>query len=487
MSLHLAKALHKALRQLREDLEADVRDWTALSLSPASAAHEATRAMLGEDRLNEAVRQFARYPGHNLNVLKILRRKRVDFFDPLSGKVVTATKSQVFRKYHFHFFTGPSGPGFVMCIGSRPQAIFYLTRKTWIDIRNHNDDHYAVLRQCLATVARLNRTFYRYLSEPAGVEVACIVGDERPTHFIRESLGGLQDYVDKGEITAFWDAIDYLIVPADNSFILTDELFEVPSHVKVIYAGMNDLNQIIAAKNLFTYRLMRSGSYMTDNLRERLTRYGDEASPALNWPEVAKVKDGDEYRTAWFGVEIEKGRLKNQREVFASFLAVLRDRFGDKVRLIIDGWSPSPIFLTKKDERIMASIRQFSREMMRETGIQFDVIEAFNMSYRDKIKLAGQIDFFVTMHGSAAIVPSLIRQKPGITYHSAWGMTIDHEVWTPTLYRTPSREQPSKLEVRHWAPFEVEIPAFRETLNRLIDDHDMAPKVVDERLIAANG
>lgn len=487
MSLHLAKVLHKALRDLRKDLDADVRDWTALSLSPASEKHDATLAALGEEGCQEAIRQFARYPGHNLNVLKILRRKRVEFFDPLSGKAVVATKSQVFRKYHFHFFTGPSGPGFLMCIGSRPQAIFYLTPKTWIDIRNHNDDHYAVLAQCLATVARLSRTFYRYLSEPAGVEVACIVGDERPTHFIRESLGGLQDYVDKGQIAAFWDSIDYLIVPADNSFILTDELFAVPSHVKVIYAGMNDLNQIIAAKNLFTYRLMRSGSHMTDNLRERLTRYGDEASQALNWPEVAKIKGGDDYRTVWFSVEIEKGRLKNQKDVFAALLTTLKDRFGDKVRLIIDGWSPSPIYLTKKDERIMASIRHFSRDVMKETGIQFDVIEAFSMSYRDKIKLAGEIDFFVTMHGSAAIVPSLIRQKPGITYHSAWGMTIDHEVWTPTLYRTPTREQTAQPAVRQWAPFEVEIPAFRATLNRLIDDYGLTPTAIDPRLIAANG
>lgn len=485
MSLHLAKALHKALRDLRVDLEEGARDWTALSLSRASANHEATLAMLGKDRCSEAVRHFARLSGSNLNVLKILEKKRLEFFDPLSGKAVIATKSQLFRKYQFHFFAGPTGPGFVMCIGSRPQTIFYLTRKTWIDIRNHNDDHYAVLKQCMATVARLSRTFYRYLSEPAGAQVACIVGDERPTHFIRESLGGLQDYMDKGQIAAFWNSIDYLIVPGDNSFILTDEIFDVPAHVKVIYAGMNDLNQIIAAKNLFTYRLMRSGSHMSDNLRERLIRYGDETSRSLDWPEVAKTKAGEGYRTVWFAVEIEKGRLKNQNDVFAALLTTLKDRLGDKVRLIIDGWSPSPICLTKKDERIMASIRQFSREVMKQSGIQFDVIEAFSMSYKDKIKLSGEIDFFVTMHGSAAIVPSLIRQKPGITYHSAWGMTIDHEVWTPTLYRTPTRDQTTQTAIRHWAPFEVDIPAFRATLNRLIDEHQLAT-VTDTGRIAAN-
>jgi len=470
VSLQLAKGLHKAFQRLADDIEQGVRDWTALSVVPGTANHAATVQRLGEERCAEAARQFARFSGHNLNVLKLLARKRVDFLDPLSGKITTSTKSLVFRKYSFLFFTGASGPGFIMCIGSRPHTVFYLGLKTWVDIRNHNDDHYDVLALCHGTAARLQRGFFRYISEPAPREAACIVGDERPTHFIRESLGGLQDYIDKERMDSFWQSIDYLIVPIDNSFILTDELFDVPAHVKVIYTTMSDLNRVVMAKNLFAYRLMRSGSHMTESLRARIVNYAETASPALEWPEVAKFTSREGYKTVWFSVEIEKGRLKNQEAVLSALLLTLKENYGNQVQLIIDGWSPSPISINNKDHRIISTIRAFYKKTMKNCGVQFDVIEGFSMSYRDKIKLAGRIDFFVTMHGSAAIVPSLIRQKPGITYHSAWGMTIDHEVWVPTLYRARTHDQKTSTAARHWAPFEVDIPAFCDTLNGLIRD-----------------
>ncbi|MFN3815995.1 glycosyltransferase 61 family protein [Brevundimonas sp.] len=474
MSLLLAKGLHKAFQALVKDMEAGVRDWTALSIVPGTTNHAATLQMLGEQRLAEVVRQFARFPGHNLSVLKILTRKKVEFLDPLSGKITISTKSLIFRKYSYLFFTGPSGPGFIMCIGSKPYALFYLAKKIWVDIRNHNEDHYAVLSRCHTTAAKLERGFYRYLSEPGAREVGCIVGDERPTHFIRESMGGLQHYIEKGKMDAFWEALDYLIVPIDNSFILTDELFDPPPHVKVIYTNMSDLNRVVMAKNLFVYRLMRSGSHMTDSLRTRLVSYAEKASPAEDWPEVSKLTGREGYRTVWFSVEIEKGRLKNQEAVFSELLLALQDHFGSRVQLIIDGWSPSPIALNTKDYRIISTIRAFYRRAMKKCGVQFSVIESFSMSYREKIKLAAKIDFFVTMHGSAAIVPSLIKQKPGITYHSAWGMTIDHEVWVPTLYRTRTHDQAGHPAVGHWAPFDVDIPAFRDTLDRLIGDLSLA-------------
>lgn len=477
MSLQLARGVHRALERLRASLDTEARDWRLLSLVKDSSDYNSTLKSLGHDRCARARRHFERHSGQNKNILDALKKKGAEIFDPLSGGTFTSRKAIAHRKYHFLLFSSPSGPGILACVGSRPQALFYLDERLWIDIKPHKEDHHVLLRAFHTAASDLQRDFLRYLSDSRPPAVACIVGDERPTHFIRESLGGIQNFIDSGKDSDFWDSIDYLIVPTDNSFLITDELFEPPPTVKTVYLPMGDLNRFIATKNVFAHRLMRSGSHMTDSLRDRILLYADHSSPALEWPEVSKLMNRPGYVTVWFGVEIEKDRIQNQEEVLATLLSFLNSRFGDNVQLIIDGWSPNPLSINAKDRRIISSIRAFTRKVMNDCVIHYATIDSYTMPYRDKIRLASEIDFFVTMHGSAAIVPSLIRRKPGITYHSAWGMTIDHEVWTPTLYRTPTRDRTEDVVMGRWVPFDVDIPAFRATLDRLVADHAVAPRM----------
>jgi len=184
---------------------------------------------------------------------------------------------------------------------------------------------------------------------------------------------------------------------------------------------------------------------------------------------MPKVLNDAERVKVWFAVEVEKGRIQNQGEVFQELLAFLTDRYGEKFRLIVDGWSPMPLTVTGKDRKAANQIRSFLKEEIARSGVKVDTVEAFVLPYRDKLRVCAEVDFFVTMQGGAAIVPSLLRHKPGVTYHNPWGMNSETEVWTERLYKVPA-DEPYKPGVHNGRdPFEVDIPAFRRQLEELVE------------------
>lgn len=464
-------ALRKALGARAQEMEAGKKDWIVAPLSlEGGAPSNSSGPMLDPANASKAVRFFNAKGGNTSYVERNIRDGCLTILEPFSACELHTIKTIVFRKYQFFFFAEKAEPVVLACVGSRPTSLIYPVRKTIIQL-NNKENPYNFISALLATIKPYGAAFYRYLSEDTASKTACIIGDERPTHYLRESLGSLQKLEDSGRLDAFWDQLDYLIIPIDYAFIPADELFPIPPSVKIVYVPLTELNRFIFDRNLFVQRLMRSGHYMTEELRDRIVNFADKDSRALAWSGNARIFSKPDITTVWFSVEIEKGRIQNQQEVFQSMIGRLAHRLGSNFRLVVDGWSPMPLFVSAKDKKIATQIRSFIRQQTVGAPVEFDVVHVSHLPYRDKIMLCRKSDFFVSMQGAAALVPSGICHKPGITYHNTWGLSSMTEVWPENLHQVKARKEtlgPGQHPGR--ATFEVDIEAFETALDALLDN-----------------
>ncbi|MFN4297764.1 MAG: hypothetical protein ACK4FB_13090 [Brevundimonas sp.] len=471
MSPRAIAALRKSIAVIRREMDAGERTWTAGSLAGDTGAAHVLDPYCNEEMRAKAIAFFGASAGSAIQIERNIRAGQLRVFDPINGKILASTKSLIFRKYQLFFFSFKDEPIILGCLGSKPMTLMYPSRRVMIDIVKNKEDPYNFVNAAVRLVRSCGLDFYRHLSVNRPSKTACVVGDERPTHYLLESLGALQKLEETDRLARFWKTLDYLIVPTDYAFIPADELFNVPSSVQVAYVPLADVNRLAIDRNLFVQRFMRSGHNMSESLRKRVVDYADRTSRALEWPDTRKALRHADHITVWFSVEIEKGRIQNQAEVFHELLSVLTARFDDRFRLIVDGWSPMPLSAAPKDKFIAGKVREFMREQMALAPQPVEVIEAFTLPYRDKLKLCGEADFFVSMQGAAALVPSGLRHKPGVTYHNTWGLSSELEVWTENLRRVTPRKE-VRLDARSGGrdPFEVDISLFRTTVEALIDE-----------------
>lgn len=441
---HVAGVLEELLTDL--DGGAFMQCWRKLSLMDAGNEFWASNREAWEKAAlfyNEIARDMKGFCLHSL------LQGELRLADPLSGNMLVTSRSVFCGRWSFY----PVIDGHEICliatVGSWPKLIYYPQRRLVVALPGADNNPEAALAD-FARVARRNwPQLLDYLCCAASPSrVACMIGEERPTHFFREMIPALLWLRDTGQLSRLLSKIEYFLEVRDWTFApmedLLPDLLASHSYAK-LSADFDAVPEIAFRQNLFIFGFLRSGDYVSDAYLEDIRRMAlGRTLPSELSPPRQGAGNSAAGACISFSVDSEKGRFRNQRAIFKCYLNELRVLLGTDFTLVVDGWTPPRTRFDQqavpitRDQRIIARVEQFVESVFAQLGWRPDrVIPAYKACYIDKIALYSKVQFFVSTHGTAILPPSLIWRCSGVSYHNPDSIDIDSEAYLPALRKVP--------------------------------------------------
>lgn len=412
-----------------------------------------------------------------------LHRGAVELLDPFSGLTFTTDRSLFCGRRSFFPAIVASELILVATIGHRPTTLYYLRRKIIVELRAYKDAHSAAIGDFMQAVQADWPGFLDYMLNAGArpTSTGLLIGEDRPTHFFREMIPALLWLHDSKRLSKLLQRIDLFIEVRDWTFIEMENVLPsiLPRYsYKKLSADRAAVLDVTYKNNLFVFGFLRVDEYVTDHYLEVIR---DAALGRVNFYGTASAggiasKNGT--LMVSFSVDAEKSRFKNQREIFKLYLEELHKLRGTKFVLLVDGWTPkrsavnSSLGLSSKDKLVISQIEKFVASVFSQMGWRPErVIPAYRMNYLDKIALYSDVAFFVSTQGTAALLPSLIWRRNGVTYHNPEAIDVDTEVYLPTLRKVPKaglRFADAKGKVKGTRPsrvvFKVNGEVFQQVL-----------------------
>ncbi|SHK34888.1 hypothetical protein SAMN02745194_04747 [Roseomonas rosea] len=296
-------------------------------------------------------------------------------------------------------------------IGSAPVGLYYPAESLLLYLTALRLNPLALLRLVLDQLTRRPLAWAAWLHRAMKGELqrVFVVGDNRPGHFMRQTLAYLD--AEETKLLAFGRAGGLLVRVPDWCAMDPCAVFPSLASVEGLVIPSPGLTDALLAHGYDAHRVYRFTIYPDSSwLRRRLAPLIDAAGQGVA---------GRRFRVM-ISLDAERERVINAVEVFRFVLRKLGeacDADGSALEVVWDGWTVSGAPSARDQEvigRIEALMAAITAELPVTLAAQHRI---FGRSALEKVPVLAACDLAITTQGTGAMVASWLLQRPTIVYH----------------------------------------------------------------------
>ncbi len=293
---------------------------------------------------------------------------------------------------------------------------------------------------------------------------AFVIGDSRPSHFMRQTLAFLD--AEEERITAF--------ARAGGVLVTVPEWCAMDPHL--VFPSLASLDGLRISSQVLTEALL-AGGYDAHRVY-RVTTYPDAAwlrrrlAPMI---EAARLEAAGSRFRVMISLDAERERVVNAVEIFRFALRMLGEACADAgiaLEVVWDGWTVSGEPSARDREvmgRIEAMIAAITAELPVALAAQHRI---FGRSSLEKVPDLAACDLAITTQGTGAMVVSWLLQRPTIVYHTPGAARnrdyLDEKTVVDMDPRAIGAPLPDGAEARHHQRFTLAPWGMEEALRRAV-------------------
>ena len=291
-----------------------------------------------------------------------------------------------------------------------------------------------------------------------------VISDERPTHFVQETLGFLAKNVDVF-IIPFLKSGGRLAIARDRCLVDPVGLFPGLGAGDILYSDTSSLICNLTHGASFFHNVYRATDGSSDS---------QAAFDLLR----ADIGDADNWSGPCFQAHIvldtEKSRFLNQISCLKRTVAQMAaacDTAGVSLRIAFDGWTPSCFAPSDRDRAMHDAVSRVAQDIMDGSATEFEVIS--DRPFASKARILSPFDISLSSHGTGALLPCKILRIPTVTYGVPDAMWRDYEVDERYNHKLPSDlivEQAHAGILFHRRRFEIDETGFSRFVTGKITD-----------------
>ncbi|MCR0981444.1 hypothetical protein [Roseomonas populi] len=447
-------------------------------LGPGDGPHGQDEALHGRIRAAYAHRTWmARYKA--LNAAFLVHEDGRSIPAPVSGQEALVLGSVPFQ----HLQITPCLDGgrllLLVSIGYMPVGLFHPVERLFLVLTDFRLDMRGTLRTVLEGFLLRPLPWAGWLRRATrgGLRRAFLIGDNRPSHYLRQSLA----YLDEQEaaILGFGEKGGMLLVAPDLCAMDPFAVFPTLASLDRLSVGSDRLTDTVLLSGLDAHRVYRFGGY-----------------PDAAWlsvrlaPLIEGVPPGPSGRfRVMISLDAERQRVVNAVEAFRYVLRRLGAACaaaGLELEVVWDGWTLSgpP---TPKDKEVMGRIEAMAAAITE--GLEVPLAEQmriFGRSAAGKVPVLARCDLALTTRGTGAMITSWLLRRPTITFHhpragASWDY-LDRSTVTdvdPRAIGEPPADDP--LAARHQR-FTLAPWGLEEALGRALEGRLALPPLQEATL-----
>lgn len=337
------------------------------------------------------------------------RRQRTHY-SPLSDEEAEILGSVVIGPRQATFCLDQDRLIVLLEVGREPIGMFYPAENLFLTLSRHP----------LGPRSSLNEFLQHFLAHPQpfadwvrrargrGLTRVFVIGDNRPGHFIKQSLAYLD--IQEASLIAFAERGGLLAVVPDWCAI--DPFAVIPALRKLdrLEIRSSRLTQTFVLGGYDAHRVYRLNTHREGSWLRRRLGVGP-ARPA---------RDGR--FKVMLSIDAERERIINQADAFAFVLKTLSDACeadGSSLEVVWDGWTV-PEQPNERDLAVQARIEGMIGAILEKLDIRIArQARIFDRSALAKIPELEDCDLVLVTQGTGAVIPCWLLRRPTITYHAA--------------------------------------------------------------------
>jgi hypothetical protein len=253
-----------------------------------------------------------------------------------------------------------------------------------------------------------------------------IASHGRPAHFFYDTALGIQSLYENNLLS------DVTIYQMQGSqFLKFEQLYEDIQSISSEELDFRKLNSLSSNKNKFFFKIGLFYGYGDKEKNNKIEAFDlkltelSKKRPNLLTKKLQKIKS-EGYFIIWYGITTDKRRWIEQEQAIIT-LAEMLENLGEKICLIVDGWT-SPHNKTSSDDNQISKDLQIFDEINAKLPNKVLCLSIIGALPIEKVAIANLIDFHITNGGTGSIYPSRIAKKNGILHiaNSSRRMTKEH-------------------------------------------------------------
>jgi hypothetical protein len=302
---------------------------------------------------------------------------------------------------------------FFVFVGRIPQGVYYPARDLFVVLHTHPLNHPDTLTRLLKLLLAHPLPMARFLARALRGELrpAFVLGDVRPGHFVKESLGYL-DWAE-AEVAAFLARDGLLALVPDWCAMDPLDLFPALRRADILMVNSARAGLRFVEMGIDAHRVIRTKGRVGSGWLRRRIGLGD-AAPAA-------PRDAARFRVM-ISLDAERQRILNQVEAFRFVLRRLGTACagaGLALEVVWDGWTMSHV-PNEKDRVVLARIEALVAEITGGAGVAIAAQHrVFGRSFTAKLPEIAPCDLVLVTQGTGALMPSWLLERPTIVYHAA--------------------------------------------------------------------
>jgi len=256
-----------------------------------------------------------------------------------------------------------------------------------------------------------------------------IIADDRPSHFIRQAIGGV--YLLREYLSNFTNKNGQIFYLEDKCLVNPRVAFgeSVKNDISAKYE--EDVYLSGVGDSMLIHRIYRSSIESVEWMRYYLNELNLKTENSISSTKTKSL-------CLLVSLEVEKSRWLNQQEQVSLLIKrinLLSIRYKLKLVIYVDCWTFSDFAtdaeinqsnVVKRADSIVEAIQEHS-------GCKLHRI--YTKRFTDKVIEIAGIDIAITPHGTAALIPCKILKKPTITFGSKAQLKhtedLDMNCWFP--------------------------------------------------------
>jgi hypothetical protein len=297
-------------------------------------------------------------------------------------------------------------------IGSMAVGILYPAESLFIVLTSYRLNFQSVLRAVLDQLTSRPVAWAGWLTRARAGELrrTFLIGDNRPSHFMRQSLAYLD--VEEAAIRDFAAKGGLLLTVPDWCAMDPVAVFPSLAALERISVTSEGLTETILLSGLDAHRVYRMNIHPDAGwLRRRLALVIDSAT--------AMGEGGRRFRVM-ISLDAERERVVNAVEIFRFTLRRLAEACatdGSVLDVVWDGWTvPGPP--SARDLEVMGRIEAMIAAITEGPALPLGgQRRIFDRSSLDKVPYLAGCDLAITTQGTGAMIASWLLRRPTIVYH----------------------------------------------------------------------
>lgn len=311
---------------------------------------------------------------------------------------------------------------FFFLLGKTAYSIYYPSKNLFLNLDAYIENNEGILNNFMTWLLTRPREFAAWVSLARNGQLkrVFVIGDNRPGHYIRQSLAYIDKnldelilpFINKGGLVAVirdWCFIDPLtVLPELNAANLL--LFASKE------AGENMLSLGLDVHRVYRYSTQKGSEWLRHRLAMSRIREIEKQKHAL----VNEAKQGK--RSCFklmISIDSEKKRVLNQVEVFQFVLRKLGlacREAGLNLEVVWDGWTVAHN-ISPKDVLVMENIENVIAEILDGLNFPLSQVRIFGRNAEGKVDEIQDCDLAIVTQGTGAVIPCWLLKRPTIIYH----------------------------------------------------------------------